>query len=268
MTAIHPTAIIEPGAKLGEGVKIGPFCTVGPDVVLGDGVELVSHVVVAGRTSIGAGTKVWPFASLGTDPQDLKFHGEPGRLEIGARNRIREHATMNIGTEHGGMLTRVGDDCLFMIATHVAHDCQIGNGVILANNATLAGHVVVGDSAIVGGLSAVRQFIRIGHNAMIGGMSGVENDVIPYGLVMGERAGLAGLNLVGLQRSGMPKERIRAMRDAFELLFESGGSLAERAERTAETFAAEPAVGEILAFIEARGRFGICQPSRAAEKEG
>jgi UDP-N-acetylglucosamine acyltransferase len=257
---IHPTAIIEAGASLGQGVFVGPYCCVGPDVVLGDNVRLISHVVVAGRTFIGADTVVYPFASLGHAPQDLKYKGEPSELRIGKRNKIREHVTMNPGTDGGGMLTEVGDDCLFMVATHVAHDCHVGNHVILANNATLAGHVTVGDHAIIGGMSAVRQWIRIGAHAMIGGMSGIENDVIPYGLVMGDRAHLAGLNLVGLERRGFSRDQISALRRAYRMLFAPEGTLAERVDEVATQFQDEQAVGHILDFIRTKSAQAICQP--------
>ncbi|MBM3557877.1 MAG: acyl-ACP--UDP-N-acetylglucosamine O-acyltransferase, partial [Alphaproteobacteria bacterium] len=190
MSAIHPTAVIENGAKIAEGVEIGPFCHVGARVELGPQVKLKSHVVVAGRTRIGAGTVVFPFASIGHQPQDLKYAGEDSELVVGARCLIREHVTMNPGTKGGGMLTQVGDDCLFMAGAHVAHDCRIGNHVILVNHATLGGHVTIQDYAILGGLSAVHQFARIGKHAMVGGMTGVENDVIPYGSVIGNRAHL------------------------------------------------------------------------------
>ena len=192
MQVIHPTAIVEPGARLAERVSIGPYCVVGAEVELQDGVELISHVAVAGRTVVGAETRVFPFASIGHQPQDLKYQGEPSRLEIGRRNIIREHVTMNPGTTGGGMLTRVGDGCLFMVGAHVAHDCAVGDSVIMANNATLAGHVRIGDFAILGGLSAVHQYVRIGKHAMIGGVTGVERDVIPYGQVVGDRARLVG----------------------------------------------------------------------------
>ncbi|MEX0760145.1 MAG: acyl-ACP--UDP-N-acetylglucosamine O-acyltransferase, partial [Tistlia sp.] len=216
MASVHATAIVEAGARLGEGVEVGPFCLVGPEVELGDRVKLHSHVVVAGRTSIGAGTAIFPFASLGHAPQDLKYAGEASRLEIGRDNVIREQVTMNPGTAGGGLLTRVGDGCLFMVGAHVAHDCPVGDRVILANNATLAGHVQVGEQAIVGGLSAVHQFVRIGRHAMIGGMSGIEHDVIPYGLAMGERARLGGLNLVGLKRRGYERGQIQGMLAAYQ----------------------------------------------------
>ena len=261
MTAfIHPGAVVDPAARLGEGVWIGPFCCVGADVELGDGVRLVSHVVVDGRTRIGAGTCVYPFAALGTPPQDLKYHGEPSELVIGRNNRIREHVTMNPGTEGGGMLTKVGDNCLFMVGSHVAHDCLIGDNVILANNATLAGHVVVGDFAILGGLSAVHQFVRIGHHAMIGGMSGVESDVIPYGLVMGDRARLSGLNLVGLERRGYGRDVIQALRAAYRMLFGPEGTLAERVDEVECAYQGNAAVSDVVAFMRTKSSRAICQP--------
>lgn len=257
---IHPSAIVDPAAKLGEGVDIGPFCVVGPDVTLGDGVRLVSHVAVDGRTSIGADSVIYPFASIGHRPQDLKFHGEPSELVIGARNQIREHVTMNPGTEGGGMITRVGDDGLFMMGSHVAHDCIVGDHVIMANNATLGGHVTLGDYVIIGGLSAVRQFVRIGSHAMIGGMSGVENDVIPFGLVMGDRARLAGLNLVGLERRGFKKDDIHALRAAYRMLFGPEGTFAERVEEVGRDFGERALISDVLSFIRAKEARSLCQP--------
>ncbi len=261
MPEIHPSAIVEPSAQLGEDVLIGPYCCVGPEVQLGDGVHLLSHAVVAGRTSIGPGCQIYPFASVGHQPQDLKFHGEKSRLEIGANNVIREHVTMNPGTEGGGMITRIGEGCLFMIGAHVAHDCQIGDKVILVNNATLGGHVEIGDWAIVGGLSAVHQFVRVGRHAMIGGMSGVENDVIPYGSVMGNRAHLSGLNLVGLKRRNFSREIIHDLRRAYRLIFAEEGTLTERLEDVAELFNDNAAVMEIVNFIKADSSRSICQPT-------
>lgn len=257
---IHPSAIVDPAAKLGEGVSIGPFCVVGPDVTLGDGVRLVSHVAVDGRTSIGPETVIYPFASIGHRPQDLKFHGEPSELVIGARNQIREHVTMNPGTEGGGMITRVGDDGLFMMGSHVAHDCIVGDHVIMANNATLGGHVTLGDYVIIGGLSAVRQFVRIGSHAMIGGMSGVENDVIPFGLVMGDRARLAGLNLVGLERRGFKKDDIHALRAAYRMLFGPEGTFAERVDEVGRDFGERALISDVLSFIRAKEARSLCQP--------
>ena len=208
MPDIHPSAIVDKHAELADAVSVGPFCVVGPDVTLADGVRLMAHVVVD-RPHLGRARH--PYLSFRLDrhpPQDLKYKGEESRLVIGANNIIREHVTMNPGTEGGGMLTEIGNNCLFMVATHVAHDCHVGNHVIMANNATLGGHVAVGEWAILGGLSAVHQFVRIGPHAMIGGMSGVEQDVIPYGSVIGNRARLAGLNVVGLKRRGFSRDDI------------------------------------------------------------
>lgn len=257
---IHPTAIVAETAQIGDDVIIGPYCVVGPRVALGRGVKLHSHVVVDGITTIGEETEVYSFAVLGSAPQDLKFKGEESRLNIGARNKIREHVTMNPGTEGGGMLTEVGNDCLFMVAAHVAHDCHVGNRVILANNATLAGHVTVGDYAILGGLSAVHQFVRIGAHAMIGGMSGVESDVIPYGLVKGERASLHGLNLVGMERRGYTREDVASARDAYKHLFNETGTLADRISATADQFSENPVVGEMVSFLRNKSKHGVCQP--------
>jgi UDP-N-acetylglucosamine acyltransferase len=258
--SIHSSAVVDPGAKLGVDVEIGPFCVVGPHVELGDGVRLLSHVVVEGHTRIGAGTYIYPFASIGHAPQDLKFRGEPSELIIGRNNRIREHVTMNPGTEGGGMMTRIGDECLFMMSAHVAHDCIVGDHVIMANNATLAGHVELGDYAFLGGLSAVHQFVRVGAHSMIGGMSGVENDVIPYGLVMGDRARLAGLNLVGLERRGFSQDDIRALRGAYRTLFGSDGTFSERLQRVGTEFGSSPVVETMLGFIQSRDKRALCQP--------
>lgn len=247
---IHPTAVIHEGAAVGAGCRIGPYSVIGGAVTLGAGVVLHSHVVVEGRTTIGEGTVVFPFASLGHQPQDLKYAGEPVELVIGARNTVREHVTMNPGTAGGGGITRVGDGCLFMMATHVAHDCTIGDGVIMANNATLAGHVEIGDQSILGGLSAVHQFVRIGRGAMIGGLAGVVADVIPYGSVIGERAHLAGLNLVGLKRRNAGRDAIHGLRAAFAEMFEGGeGTLQDRARGAGERHAGNPLVGEVVDFI-------------------
>ena len=260
MTDIHPTAIVADGVQLGEDIRIGPYCVIGHKVELGDGTELISHVSIAGRTQIGANTKVFPFASIGHQPQDLKYQGEPSWLVIGCNNIIREHVTMNPGTEGGGMETRVGNNCLFMVGAHVAHDCQIGDNAILVNNATLAGHVEIGEWAIVGGLSAVHQFVRIGKHAMIGGMTGVEQDVIPYGSVMGNRARLFGLNLVGLKRRDFSRDDIHEMRKAYRLIFAEEGTMAERLEDVAEDFADYKPVMEIVEFIQADSSRSICHP--------
>ncbi|HUF55536.1 MAG TPA: acyl-ACP--UDP-N-acetylglucosamine O-acyltransferase [Thermohalobaculum sp.] len=260
---IHPTAVVEDGATLGRGVTIGPFCVVGGQVRLDDGVELISHVAVAGRTRIGEGTRVWPFASLGHQPQDLKFGGEESRVEIGRGCMIREHVTVNPGTAGGGLVTQVADGCLLMVGAHVAHDCRLGRGVILANNATLAGHVEVGEHAVLGGLSAVHQFVRIGAGSMTGGMSGVERDVIPYGTVIGNRAALGGLNVIGLRRRGFDRPALRQLREAYRAIFYGAGTLPERAGAAAERFAGNEAVQQIADFILAGSARKICVPRDA-----
>ena len=261
---IHPTAIVEDGARLAENVIIGPYCTVGPRVTLAIGVELVSHVAVAGHTRVGSGTRIWPFASIGHQPQDLKYRGEESWLEIGADCTIREHVTMSPGTAGGGLYTRVGENCLFMVGSHVAHDCQIGDNVIMANYAILAGHVEIGAFAVLGGLTAVHQFVRIGEHAMIGGMSGVEKDVIPFGSVIGNRAELGGLNLVGLKRRGFDRDTIHALRDAYRMIFdEVGGGEGALAERAAQAGAAYPGVAPVqavVAFIGAGSSRNFCTP--------
>lgn len=229
---IHPSAIVEPGAELGQGVRIGPFCHVGPQVRLEDGAVLKSHVVVTGDTHVGPDTVIFPFACIGEQPQDLKFRGERTMLRIGARNRIREYVTMHPGTEGGGGLTSVGDDGLFMASCHVAHDCRIGNRVILVNSVAVAGHCVLEDGVIVGGLSGVHQFVRIGRGAMIGAVTMVTADVLPHALVQGPRGHLDGLNLVGLKRAGATRADITALRDLLAAL--AGGSLRETARKRAD----------------------------------
>ncbi len=248
MAEIHPSAIIEEGAQLGEGVKVGAFCVVGPGVVLGDRVELKSHVVVTGNTEVGADTIIFSFAVIGEIPQDLKFGGEETRLVIGERNRIREHVTMNCGTQGGGGVTRIGDDGLFMAGVHIAHDVQIGDRVIVVNSAGVAGHCVVEDDVIIGGLSGLHQWVRVGRGAIIGAMTMVPNDVIPYGLVQGPRGVLDGLNLVGLKRRGVSRADITALRAAFQMLAQGEGPFMDRARRLGEE--TESAyVEEIVAFI-------------------
>lgn len=265
---IHPTAIIERGARIAESAQVGPYCTVGPEVTLGENVRLVSHVSVGGITEIEEGTQIFPFASIGHAPQDLKFKGEKSRLVIGKRNVIREHVTMNPGTEGGGLITRVGDNCLFMVGSHVAHDCQIGNNVVMANNATLAGHVTVGDFAILGGLSAVHQHVRIGRHSIIGGMAGAEHDVIPYGSVVGERPALAGLNIIGLKRRGFDRETIHALRNAYKMLFEADeDTLLERTARVQEAYQNVEPVREIIEFIEDKGVRSLCVPRKGITAE-
>jgi UDP-N-acetylglucosamine acyltransferase len=260
MPKIHPTAIIAPGARLADDVAIGPYCVVGEHVTLGSGVRLHAHVVIEGRTTIGAGTRIFPFASIGFEPQDLKYRGEESSLEIGSNNTIREYVTMNPGTTGGGMVTRVGSNSLFMVGVHIAHDCQVGDGVVMANNATLAGHVVIEDHAILGGLSAVHQFCRIGRHAMVGGLTAVVRDVIPYGQASGDRARLSGINIVGMQRSGFSREDINGLRNAYQFLFSDEGTLVERVDEIAERFAGNAPVSDIVAFIRADSSRAICQP--------
>ena len=260
MSAIHASAIVEDGARLGADVRIGPFCVVGRDVTLGDGCELVSHVAIAGRTSIGGGARIFPFASIGHQPQDLKYAGEPSTLTIGANCLIREGVTMNPGTSGGGMETVIGDRCAFLANSHVGHDCRIGNDVILSNNVMLAGHVTIGDFVIIGGGAAVIQFTRVGTHAFIGGLSGLENDLIPYGMALGNRAYLGGLNLVGLRRRGFSRESIHDLRRAYRLLFADEGALMERVEDVAQEFAEHPQVHEILDFIRTGGERALCTP--------
>ena len=261
MSSIHPTAIIEDGAVLGSDLEIGPYCCIGPNVTLGDGVVLKSHVVIDGRTTIGSGVQIFPFASIGQVPQDLKYAGEPARLEVGDNTVIREYVTMHIGTEGGGMLTKVGNNCLIMGAAHVAHDCILGDHVILAQGALLGGHVVIDDFAILGGGAAVHQFVRIGAHAMIGGASAVERDVIPYGSVTGERAVLAGINLVGMKRRGYGRDELHATRNAWPKLFDGeGDTLQERVDRVAQEFEGVAAIGEIIDFMRTDTSRAFCQP--------
>jgi UDP-N-acetylglucosamine acyltransferase len=258
--SIHPSSIVEDGAVLGNDVAIGPFCHVGPHVRVGDGVRLVSHAVIAGHTHVGARTQIFPFASIGHQPQDLKFAGEVSSLAIGEDCIIREGVTMNPGTAGGGLKTVIGDRCAFLANSHVGHDSAIGNNVILSNNVMIAGHVTVGDFVIFGGGAAVIQFARVGSHAFVGGLSGLENDLIPYGMAMGDRAALAGLNLVGLRRRGFSRDEIADIRAAYKALFAEEGTLKERTEAVAFSFAASPAVMDIVAFIRQGGERAICTP--------
>lgn len=234
MAEIHPSAIVEPGAVIGEGCSIGPFAVIGPEVTLGPGVVVKSHAVVTGWTEIGAETVIFPFAVVGEVPQDLKYRGERTRLFVGARCRIREGATLNLGTEGGGGVTRVGDDCLLMTGAHVGHDATLGNRVILANQAAIAGHCWLGDDVIVGGLSGVHQWGRVGRGAIIGAVTMVTNDVLPHGLVQAPRGELDGLNLVGLKRRGVSRAEITALRAAYQMLAQGEGTFLDRARRLAD----------------------------------
>ena len=265
MASVHFGSMVEDGAQIGKDVEIGPFCFVGRNVVLGDDVKLHSHVVITGDTQVGENTEIFPFASLGNIPQDLKFDGEASSLTIGKNNIIREHVTMSPGTKGGGLVTTVGNNCLFMVGSHVAHDCVVKDNVILANNATLAGHVLVEEFAVLGGLSAVHQFVRIGRHAMVGGMSGVEQDVIPYGSVLGNRARLAGLNIVGLKRRGFSRAEIASLRKDYRLLFAEEGTISERLEDVTEMYTESQAVMDIVSFIREDSNRAICQPRSSHE---
>jgi UDP-N-acetylglucosamine acyltransferase len=265
--SVHPTAIVAAGARLGDGVKIGPYCIVGDNVVLHGNVELISHVTVDGHTEIGAGTQIYPFASIGHKPQDLKYHGEASRLEIGERCTIRESVTINPGTENGGMLTRIGNDCLIMASAHVAHDAVIGNNVIMANYVGIAGHCQIGDNVIFGGTCVIHQFTRIGAHAFIGAQSMVDGDVIPYGMAVGNRATLTGLNLVGLKRRGFDREAIHQLRAAYRQIFASEGTLRERVEDAAELFKQVPLVQDVVTFISSASDRPIMLPRNGNHAE-
>jgi UDP-N-acetylglucosamine acyltransferase len=263
-TTIHKLAAVDPRAEIGRGVEIGPFAVVGPHVTLHDGVKLHANAMVGGMTVLGEGCEVHPFAVVGGAPQDKKYRGEESRLEIGPHTVIREHVTMNGGTEGGGNVTRIGSHGLFMAGCHVAHDCQIGNYVILVNHVIVAGHVSIGDHAILGGLSAVHQWVRIGAHAFLGGMTALETDVIPYGMALGNRAYLAGLNIVGLKRRGVEREQIHALRKAYRLLFSQEGTLQERLDDVDKMFAQDAAVQQIVAFMRAQTDRSYCVPKASA----
>ena len=254
---IHPTAVIARGAELGHGVRIGPYCTLGPHVVVEDGAELVSHVVVDGHTRIGEDVVLYPFCTVGLAPQDLKYAGQPTRCDIGARTQIREHCTIHRGTVTGKGITSIGSDCLLMAVAHVAHDCVLGNHVIVANNVVMGGHVSIADHAVIGGAAAIHQFVRIGRAAMIGGVSGVEADVIPFGSVIGNRARLVGLNVIGLKRRGFDKPQIQLLHGAFRDLFRREGVFAKRLAAARTRYGNEPLVAEVLAFIDAPSHRGL-----------
>ena len=266
-TLIHPSACVEPGAQLGKGVRIGPFCHVGPEARLGDGVQLVSHVVVAGVTEIGARSRVFPFASIGHQPQDLKYRGERTSLTIGDDCLIREGVTINTGTAGGGGRTTVGARCALLANAHVAHDCRVGDDVILSNNVMLAGHCQIGDFAILSGGAATHQFTRVGAHAFVGGLCGVENDVIPFGIALGNRAALAGLNVVGLKRRGYSHEAMHELRRAYKMLFAAAGTLKERIEEVSAAFPDQSAVQQVVAFLREGGERAICTPRAGRDGE-
>ena len=256
---IHSSSVIDKKAEISDKVNIGPFCYVGPNVKLKDDVKLVSNVHIEGNTEVGRGTKIFPFASIGTQPQDLKFKGEENSLIIGENNSIREYVTINPGTKGGGSTTIIGNNCLFMISSHIAHDCKIGNNVIIANNVPLGGHVTIEDSVVIGGNSAVQQFTRIGRLAMIGGMTGVLKDVIPFGLSIGNRNFLQGLNLIGLRRHKYDNQKIMGLDRAYKEIF-SSKNLHENLSKINGEFKDNELVGEVIKFIEKDKKRPICSP--------
>ena len=265
-TAIHPSAVIAPGAELDHGVRVGPYAVIGRQVRIGRDSSIGPHSVIEGRTTIGCDNQIFQFASVGAIPQDKKYQGEDSRLTIGDRNTIREFATLNTGTTGGGLVTRVGNDNLFMVYSHVGHDCQIGNNVILANCATLAGHVLLEDYVGVGGLAAIHQFTRVGESAYLGGGAMVSLDVPPYCIAQGDRARLFGLNLIGLKRRGFGEEQLNAIKKAYRTLFVEGLTLKEAADRTRQEQMSSPEVVHLTEFIASSQR-GICRPRRNAGQE-
>ena len=256
---IHNSSLIDKQAKIGRNVKVGPFCYIGPQVQISDGVELISNVHIEGNTKIGKGTKIFPFASIGTQPQDLKYKGESSSLEIGENNTIREYVTINPGTEGGGRKTIIGNNCLLMISSHIAHDCNIGNDVVIANNVPLGGHVTIEDSVVIGGNSAVQQFTRIGRLAMIGGMTGVLKDVIPFGLSFGNRNYLRGINLIGLKRKKYNNKAIMELDSAFKEIF-SSKNLHENLSKINGVYKDNDLVKEVINFIAKDKKRPICTP--------
>ena len=265
MTNIHSTAIVSPKAKLSDDVYVGPYCIINENVQIGKGCKFLSNVFVDGNTKIGNKCTFYPFSSIGTVPQDLKYKGEKSALEIGDNNTFREYVTINPGTKGGGLITTIGSNCLFMISSHIAHDCIIGNNVILVNNASLAGHVVIEDYAIIGALSGVHQFCRIGKHSMIGAMSGIDSDVIPYGTVLGNRAFLSGLNIIGLKRRGFNKSIIQDLKKAYGVLFISNeGTISERIKEVSEDFSKNEPVMEIVEFLTKEKSRSICKPKNVS----
>ena len=256
---IHQTAIIDNKAKVSSSANIGPYSVIGPNVEIGEDVIIHSHVNISGNTIIGSGNKIYPFASIGNDPQDLKYNGEKTKLIIGKNNKIREHVTIHPGTEGGGGLTKIGDNCLFMISSHVAHDCLVGNNVIIANNVPLGGHVTIEDNVVIGGNSAVQQFTRIGKLAMVGGMTGVLNDVIPYGLSIGNRNYLQGLNLIGLRRSNVNNKDILGLTEAYKEIFATK-NLTDNLIKLNGEFKENPLVKDVIEFITKDKKRSICTP--------
>lgn len=261
MAAIDATARVADGARIGDDVEVGPYCLVGPDVELKDGVRLLSHVSITGVTTIGEGTLVYPFASLGTPPQSVHYHGEPTKLMIGPGCQIRENVTMNTGTVGGGGVTRVGARCFFMVSSHVAHDCDVGDDVTFANNAVIGGHASIGNNVFLGGNCAVHQFCRIGEGVMLSGLSGAGTDIVPFGFAFGTPlAKLTGLNVVGLRRRGASRSDLQRLRLAYRALFRGHGVFADRIEPVAMEFADNPFVQKAIAFIRAGGKRSLMHP--------
>jgi len=258
--AIDPTARVAEGARLGEDVEIGPYSLVGAQVELERGVRLLGHVNVTGATTIGEGTLVYPFSSLGTPPQSIHYRGGPTRLVIGARCELRESVTMNTGTEAGGGVTRVGERCMFMVGSHVGHDCQVGNDVTFANNVVLGGHVSVGDHTFLGGHVAIHQFVRVGEGVMMAGMSAARDDIIPFGFALGQTGALVGLNIVGLRRRGATKDEMHRVRRAYRSLFFVEGRIADRIDAVAREFFGDPLVGKMIEFVRAGGKRPLMRP--------
>ncbi len=256
---IHKTSVVNNKSQISSSANIGPYCVIGPNVQIGSNVEIHSHVNIVGNTKIGDGTTIFPFASIGTYPQDLKYKGENTKLEIGKNNKIREYVTINPGTSGGGGLTKIGDNCLFMISSHVAHDCYIGNNVIIANNVPLGGHVTIEDNVVIGGNSAVQQFTRVGKLAMIGGMTGVLHDVIPFGLSIGNRNYLQGLNLIGLRRNNYDNKDILGLIEAYKEIFLTK-NLHENLSKLNGVFKKNPLVQEVINFITKDKKRSICTP--------
>ena len=256
---IHNTAIIDPKAKLHKNVKVGPYSIIGANVEIDENTEVQSHVCILGNTKIGKNNKIYPFASIGNDPQDLKFQGEETILEIGNGNRIREYVTINPGTNGGGGLTKVGNNCLFMVSAHIAHDCFVGDNVILANNVPLGGHAHIEDNVIIGGNSAVQQFTRVGRSAMVGGMCGVVRDIIPYAMIHGNRSKLQGLNLIGLRRKNIPNKDIKILSDAYKEIFKNE-NLTENLNNLSKELRQHELVSEVVGFIEKDKKRPICTP--------
>jgi len=252
--AVDPSAKVAPGAVIGDDVRIGPYCVIGPNVAIGDGCELVAHVHLAGYTTIGAGTVIYPFASLGTPPQSVHYKGGPTRVVIGAECQIRESVTINTGTETGGGVTTVGDGCFLMVGAHVAHDCHVGSNVVFANNAVIGGHCAVGDHVFLGGHCAVHQHTRLGESAMVAGYSAVREDVIPYGYVLYPAARLAGINVIGMRRRGVSRAGIAAVRAAYQTLFEGEGEFSARIDAVEAAHAGVPEVAKIVAFLRSAKR--------------